>query len=318
MTRSMPFMTASNHAWKTVLFGATALCVVVAGILYGRWLRQYSTVNWAPSAGVATDVVATGAPPRVDRGEVVFQVHCAKCHGPDGHGEPESVQRLRPPPRDFAIRPWRFTVSLDSIRRVTLDGIPATAMPAHRAALASSDLEAVVMHTYRLANSGPIAEPKESHLESALAAAGFFAERERRVAPELRLSDAAGDEHTLADERGRLVLLNFWGVSCEHCLAGMPKLQRLADEWRSHGLSVLNVCADAESAAMASEMVARVSPGTQVWVDETGLANAQFEVHALPTVWLIDREGHLIGCARGMKDWGGQEMRDLIDYLLKS
>ena len=74
---------------------------------------------------------------------MVFLQHCAKCHGADGHGDPEAIARQKPPPRDFVARPWRFAVTLDSIRQITADGIPATAMPAHRSALSADDLEAV-------------------------------------------------------------------------------------------------------------------------------------------------------------------------------
>lgn len=316
MTKSVQSNAATpSDRLKTVLFGVVATGVVVAAIISGRWFRTRTTSSPFSSARTATDGSTTVAARPVDRGEIVFQVHCAKCHGPEGHGDPEAMQRLRPPPRDFASRPWRFEVSLDAIRNVTVEGIPATAMPAHRAALSASDLDAVVAHTYQLATTGPIVELPRSPLDMALLSAGFVPEQPPRAAPELTLSDAAGNKHTLAEERGRVALLNFWGASCEHCLAAMPTLQSLTDQHQAKGLSVLNVCADADSAETANELVNRVSPRTHVWIDETGLANSQFEVHALPTIWLVGPDGKLLGCARGMKDWSAPEIQMLITYL---
>ena len=70
----------------------------------------------------------------------------------------------------------------------------------------------------------------------------------------------------------------YWGTTCEHCLATMPMLQAVADRWEPAGLTVLNVCADAETAEDADALVRGVSPQTQVWVDESGLANSRFDV----------------------------------------
>ena len=189
-------------------------------------------------------------------------------------------------------------------------------MPSHQAALTEADLDAIVAHVYRLAMNGPIVVNRHSPLQTAMVDAGLTPELVPRAAPDLQVVDAAGRSHSLAEERGRVVLLNFWGSTCEHCLAGMPKLQALAERWESQGLTVLSVCADAENALEAQQLVSGVSPHTQVWIDETGLANSQFEVQVLPTIWFIDRAGRLIAGARGMKDWDSSAMETLIGVLV--
>ncbi|MGE3778800.1 MAG: redoxin domain-containing protein, partial [Pirellulaceae bacterium] len=226
--------------------------VLGGGIGAGRWLRHRFML--APAQGASVNATASPAntdPQRevvasVAGGEILFQLHCAKCHGPDGQGDPEAVERLRPPPRDFGSRPWRFAVDAATIRRLTRDGIPGTAMPAFRDALSPSEVESVVDHTLRLAVLPSSAEQESNSFETALIRAHFLPETKLRPAPRLRLSDADGNPSTLADQRGRWVLLNFWGVSCEHCLSGMPDLQSLAERWAPRGLVVLNVCADRE------------------------------------------------------------------------
>jgi mono/diheme cytochrome c family protein/peroxiredoxin len=290
------------------------LTILVIAVAAGRWLRIRS--SHVADARVAGESRATLPTPRVDRGEIVFLIHCAKCHGSEGHGDPDAIAVQRPPPRDFALRPWRFEVTLDAIRETTLNGIPTTAMPAHREALSPSDLEAVVAHTYRLATAGSVVESSDSPLDAALMKAGFSPEPTPRVAPDLALVDADGNRRSLEDDRGRIVVLHFWGMTCEHCLTGMPKLQQMADRWHDQGLTVLNISADADSASAARDLVRRVSPATHVWIDATGLANAQFEVQVFPTIWLVDRSGRLIGCARGMRNWQSAGMQELLSLLL--
>jgi mono/diheme cytochrome c family protein/peroxiredoxin len=319
-----PKTACQQRRGRTALTGLGLVAVLISAVLAGRWLRSYSSQSDTDSRPVA-DARVVAAPssgpvagtPLDKRGEVVFQVYCAKCHGPEGHGDPAAISTQRPPPRDFAARPWRYEVSANSIRRVTLEGIPGTAMPAHRVALSGDDLEAVVSYTYRLATTGSTIAAPTSPLARALAPAGFTPELPPRTAPQLTLSDATGRIRTLADERGRIVLLQFWGTSCEHCLAGMPKLQSLADQWEPRGLTVLSICADAESAESAQGLVKNHSPRTQVWIDMTGLANVQFEVQTLPMIWLIDADGQLLARAHGMQEWDSPPMRDLLELLVE-
>jgi mono/diheme cytochrome c family protein len=292
--------------------GAVA-CALLIAVFAGRMLRLHIATRAAADLPAGSLTKSS----RVDRGEIVFQIHCAKCHGPEGHGDPEALAVQKPPPRDFARRPWRFEATLDSIRRVTVEGIPGTAMPSHRAALNDRELDAVVSHVYQLATRDPIAAEARSPLEEALAEAGFFMASTPRDAPGLKIADASGQIRSLADERGHIVLLNFWGMTCEHCLAAMPKLQALADRWESRGLRVLSVCADADSIEEAQEAVSRVSPGTRVWGDETGLANAQFDVQVMPTLIIVDAAGKGIGRATGMKDWDSPAIESLVGLLLR-
>lgn len=315
MSAATPYRGSKPAAPKIPIVVGLAVALMLAASIYaGRWLRTRSNASTAQNGAQGATASST-ATARVGRGEMIFLQHCAKCHGADGHGDSDAIARQKPPPRDFAARPWRFEVNLDSIRKITSDGIPATSMPAHRSALSVADLDAVAAHTLRLATTELIAATHHSPLEVALARADFYVESTPRTAPDLVLSDASGGKRSLADERGRLVILHFWGTTCEHCLASMPKLEKQAERWQQQGVTVLNICADAENAQAAQELIDRVAPTSRAWVDDTGLANAQFEVQALPTIWLIDRSGKMLGCARGMKDWQSREMENLIFFI---
>src|SRR5438045_5737496 len=85
------------------------LVVVGLSVLAGWGGRRL--VGTAESETAAEDpggTAASAAPVALSRSALLYHVHCAKCHGPDGRGDAESQARLRPPPRDFAERPWRF------------------------------------------------------------------------------------------------------------------------------------------------------------------------------------------------------------------
>jgi mono/diheme cytochrome c family protein len=128
-------------------------------------------VGWAVGRSrthqpVPTLVAPPPTAPAVDggpelRGELVYGVCCASCHGPDGHGDGAGAAKLSPPPRDFAARPWRFEPTPETIRRITHDGIPGTAMPSFPT-MSPTDIEAVAAHVHLLATPPRLPAPQPS------------------------------------------------------------------------------------------------------------------------------------------------------------
>jgi mono/diheme cytochrome c family protein len=275
--------------------------MLVAAVFVGRQLRARTSAKAESVAGLG-------------RGEILFQTQCAKCHGPDGHGDAEAIARLNPPPRDFSSRPWKTEPTAAKIREVIAAGIPGTAMPSS-SSLSEADLQALVEHVLQLA-SQPRAVPQQSPADERLRAARFLPVHSSERTPELQVVDAHGERHQLHALPGRLILLNFWGTNCEHCLKKLPQLAELHQKYRDQGFVVWNICADLESAEEAQAIVDRVAPGSVTMVDESGLANHRFEVHALPTVWLVGSDGRAIARSQGVQDWMSPAMQAVVEDWL--
>jgi mono/diheme cytochrome c family protein len=285
-------------------FPVAAAGVVAATLSAGWWFGTQLRKPPEPTPAPA---------PAADRGPLVYQAYCASCHGPDGHGDGASAAELRPPPRDFAARPWRTEPTPEAIRRATLDGIPGTGMASFRT-LPPADLDAVVAHVHRLATAGPVAVQTPSADEKALAAAGFVSLL-GTAPPPLALTDAAGRSVRLKDHAGKLVLLHFWGTGCAHCIKEVPALTAL--ERRHPGrLAVLHVCTDEDDAAAAQAVLDRVAPGAAAFTEETGLGVARYGVQSLPTVWLVGPDGTAVGRAAGARDWAADPQAKLIEHFL--
>jgi thiol-disulfide isomerase/thioredoxin len=239
-------------------------------------------------------------------------VHCAKCHGAQGHGDAEGSEALIPPPRDFAARPWRYEVTPANIQRVIVQGIPGTSMPAFHGALTSADTAALVQHVLALA------KPREtSSTPDAFSLAGFTRLPSPRPAPALKLEDAQGNRVALADYRGRAVLLNFWGVSCPHCLAHMGELAQLQAAFADRPLTILNICADEGDVDLAASALATATTELTALVDSSGLANGRFEVSVLPTIWRVYPEGRLVAKLQGAPQWQDPKLAALLGKLLE-
>jgi len=290
----------------------TLAIVGTAAAVAGGWavgtLRENRSTPHAPD----TSAVASGGTPR---GALLFQAHCAACHGPDGAGDGPGAAALHPTPRDFAARPWRFPVTRESVRNVTAAGIPDTGMPAFNHAITATELDQIADHVLALATARPQARREQTEADGLLRAAGFLDKRGANLPP-LILTDAAGKDVRLADLTGRLVLIHFWGTACPQCIKEFPPLAQIETDLAGKGLTVLHVCADADDITDAQALAARTTPGARTFAELSGLGLARFEVGVLPTVWLVGPDGKAVARSQGAKDWSAPAVRRMIEHFL--
>ncbi|HZZ80563.1 MAG TPA: c-type cytochrome [Gemmataceae bacterium] len=274
------------------------LALAVASLLAG--------VGWGVGRWRETPLAPTSS-----TGALLYQVHCASCHGPEGRGDGSMAGNQRP--RDFAARPWRFEPTPDSIKHVTRVGIPGAAMPAFGSSLSATDIDALAEHVHHLATQSPAKEEVPSENERLLRDAGFTDLRGAQPPP-LTLTTSAGKTITLADLRSKLAILHFWGTGCVHCVKEIPPLQQL--EKSRPGLVCLHVCTDEDVPAAAQKSLDRFAKDAVACTDTTGLGLARYEIHALPTAWLIAPDGKAIAKSTGARDWQSPAVLKLLDRWL--
>jgi mono/diheme cytochrome c family protein/peroxiredoxin len=244
------------------------------------------------------------------RGKLLFAVHCATCHGPDGHGDGPAAAALKTPPPDFAAG-WKHGDREESTRRVITEGIPGTAMPAAGSSIAGGDLDAVVAFVRCLGGRQP-ANP----LADLLRKAGFVPEETPRAAPEIDLQNASsGAAVSLADYKGKGVLLSFWCTECLPCMKELPHLDALSQRFAASDFAVLAVCVDESDAKAAESVARRYASDLPVYIDPKGLSRLRYGVQVMPTSVLIDREGRVVGRLTGAADWSGPMLSELVDLL---
>jgi thiol-disulfide isomerase/thioredoxin len=117
------------------------------------------------------------------------------------------------------------------------------------------------------------------------------------TAPPFSLKKFEGGTVDLAALHGRVVMLDFWATWCPPCVAEMPTLHKLAQEYESKGVTF--VAADQDDPEVAAEsvknFVTHVEPGLGSYVAMGSEAmTRQYKVHAFPTLYVIDREGRVI------------------------
>ncbi|HKJ83742.1 MAG TPA: TlpA disulfide reductase family protein, partial [Mariprofundaceae bacterium] len=118
-----------------------------------------------------------------------------------------------------------------------------------------------------------------------------------------------------ADLRGKVVILHFWATWCIACRHEMPQLEAL---WRQHReeMAVLGINVDRGNRSGVARFVKEYHVGFPSVLDAAGTVRHRYRIRALPTSYLIGRDGRMIGRIVGERDWGSPAARKMIDTLV--
>ena len=133
--------------------------------------------------------------------------------------------------------------------------------------------------------------------------------------PAFKSRTAAGQTASLADLRGRVVLLTFWATWCVECRPEMPAFERLHRDFAAQGLTVLGVNVREETGAI-QRYTQELGLTFPLVLDQQGRITASYGVIGLPTTFLIRRNGQAVALAIGPREWGSAPVRALIQALL--
>ncbi len=125
-------------------------------------------------------------------------------------------------------------------------------------------------------------------------------------APDFALKSSSGKNLRLSEHRGEVVMINFWATWCGPCRQEMPLLNRLHEQYRKAGFTLLGVNVDDKPQA-AQDMARQLGVGFPLLFDSDKQVSRRYDVDAMPTTLLIDRAGKVRHIHRGFRP--GYEIR---------
>ena len=134
-----------------------------------------------------------------------------------------------------------------------------------------------------------------------------------RAVPEIGFADDRGHHLTLADFRGKVVLLNIWATWCVPCREEMPALDRLQAQLGGDDFLVLPLSIDRTGLPAVKRFYEEL--GLQrlgIYIDASGVASRALGAPGVPTTLLIARDGREVARKMGAAEWDGPEMVGLI------
>ena len=126
-----------------------------------------------------------------------------------------------------------------------------------------------------------------------------------KLVTDFSATDLDGKPISLQEYRGKVVLLDFWGVWCGFCIDEMPNLKKVYATYKDQGFDIIGVSLDDEASVLRDYIKENDIQWRQIYSgkrwEEDPLAQ-QFKITGVPSQWLIDRDGKLITHkARGEK-----------------
>lgn len=138
-----------------------------------------------------------------------------------------------------------------------------------------------------------------------------------RAVPDLAFEDASGARHTLAEFRGKSVLLNIWATWCAPCRKEMPALDRLQARLGGDTFQVLALSIDRDGVSVVKSFYDETKiKSLPIFVDRTTDAMGKLHVVGVPTTLLIDTKGREVARYTGPAAWDRADLVAMIERYL--
>lgn len=135
------------------------------------------------------------------------------------------------------------------------------------------------------------------------------------LAPDYIFREAGGREWGFLEFRGNVVVANIWATWCGVCRKELPKLDTLAVELADRGVSVLALAQDTDAEAVKATLAKRGLRNLRAFQDVDSVLTASLGVFGVPTTFVIDTSGYIVGVTQGAADWDSKEARAFLTGL---
>jgi peroxiredoxin len=151
---------------------------------------------------------------------------------------------------------------------------------------------------------------------SGLCAAASHAELTESPAPDFTLKSNAGENLKLSEFRGDVVMINFWASWCGPCRQEMPLLDELYNNYKPLGFTILGVNVE-EDSDKAKAVLKDIPVNFPVLFDTQNTVSRLYNVVAMPSTVLVDREGKVRYLHKGYKPGYEQQYQEQIRSLIR-
>ena len=176
--------------------------------------------------------------------------------------------------------------------------------------ISSGIIAAVVFDTPPLANPGS----GGNKLDRLMDDMGVFGYPLSTDLFEIKLQNTAGRYVRLNDFRGKIVFLNFWTTWCPSCRTEMPAMEKLHRKLFGKNFAMVTVNIK-ESAAQVKKFFKEYKLTFTALLDTTGEVSTGFGIRGIPTTFILDKSGTIIGSITGPREWDSKKTVALFEQL---
>lgn len=142
------------------------------------------------------------------------------------------------------------------------------------------------------------------------------ADTSKGPAPDFSLKSDSGKNLKLSEYRGDVVMINFWASWCGPCRQEMPLLEELFQEYETLGFTILGVNVE-EDSAKAKDLLKDIPVSFPVLFDNTSKVSKLYDVVAMPSTVLVDRDGNMRYLHQGYKPGYVEQYQAQVRELIR-
>lgn len=148
---------------------------------------------------------------------------------------------------------------------------------------------------------------------------GFVLLKEPALAPDTPFFDGRDNVRHFADFKGKTLLVNFWATWCAPCIREMPSLDRLQTKLDPERFELLAISQDRGGKAQVVPFLTnRLNlPDLPVFYDPKLKLGRALGIRGLPTTFVIDPKGNLVGALAGAAEWDSADAVALLEHVME-
>jgi thiol-disulfide isomerase/thioredoxin len=134
---------------------------------------------------------------------------------------------------------------------------------------------------------------------------------------EIQLKDQNGRLTNLSEFRGKIVFINLWTTWCLACVIEMPSMEKLHQKFKDKDFAMVGINLQ-ESDSTVLQFFKEHKLTFTTLLDSTGDVGTAFRIRGIPTTFILDKNGIIIGKVLGPREWDSRDSFALFEYLTDS
>jgi peroxiredoxin len=158
--------------------------------------------------------------------------------------------------------------------------------------------------------------PSTASLDAVLRELDLVKPNRAKSAADFTLPALNGGTFSLADQRGKIVLINFWATWCPPCLEEMPAMERLWQKHKDAGFVLVAVSVDTDAKKVVPFVTEHKLTFPVALDPSMGVAD-KYGVRALPSSFIVDKGGIMAALALGPRHWDSKASHRLVETMVR-